>query len=800
MRPCGLARRLLPSFEFERLVEWSVVGVPTQCGPDWPETVIRRACEIGPHVSALTPENVALIWSEIEYQLAARFVRKVTEKELFSLIGIKPIKVSRLAVVPQTNRRGRLILNLSADVDMGRVKVKGKRRLRPWVHPSVNETTTPAEDQAAVQALGKARPALFRFMFDVPCTWEIKWQKVDLSDGFWRLIVEAGQEYNFVFQLPRRPGDTTTHYIVPSSSQMGWKNSPAFFSTGTAATRQLILRVMAATFQTGMLHPHRHENHCLGDSARERAERHPSPATNSPFMFLSQVFVDDFCHGLAGPPGRTSESAELLWAARCALHAIHSVFPPPEVLRHQGGKDSISEKKLAKNDALFALIKELLGTLFVGRPGKLRVILLPPDKAKRYLEKLDEALGKSRNYITFALFQSILGKLQYSTETNPVIRVIMTPLYAELAGRSHTEHARPVGVKQGSAPRESLVTAHGLIRLASIHPTHITEVVGPDLPHFYGYVDFAACGMGGVLLPCTRWVQPLVWRLPCPHDIKTACETQGGYINNNDGEAAAVCVQEMSLEHWTGLDMAGLSLHTGSDNSSTVSWNKRGASRASHPQPQLFIRAQGFRSRWLRRGPHDTDHIAGETNRLGDFPSRSFEEGFAPEDDNAFLTEFVSRHPLPPQLGSWRLVQPPPEVISLVFSILRNKYDSEIHPASVIGDTGVGLPRALANTLASPTYRDPTDTWNEATCSWPLLSPSGTVDFTKAASLQQRLSRRRFASAPSAWSNGDFATRAAALQINNALTPASDQSSNNGATKTHRSNANRRSRTLSGSG
>ena len=108
------------------------------------------------------------------------------------------------------------------------------------------------------------------------------------------------------------------------------------------------------------------------------------------------------------------------------------------------------------------------------------------------------------------------------------------------------------------------LTAHGLIRLASIHPTHITEVVGPDLPHFYGYVDFAACGMGGVLLPCTRWVQPLVWRLPCPHDIKTACETQGGYINNNDGEAAAVCVQEMSLEHWTGLDTAGLSLHTGS--------------------------------------------------------------------------------------------------------------------------------------------------------------------------------------------------------------------------------------------
>jgi hypothetical protein len=44
------------------------------------------------------------------------------------------------------------------------------------------------------------------------------------------------------------------------------------------------------------------------------------------------------------------------------LHGIHRIFPSPEVLQHEGGKDSISEKKLEKGDAWWKPSKVLRGT------------------------------------------------------------------------------------------------------------------------------------------------------------------------------------------------------------------------------------------------------------------------------------------------------------------------------------------------------------------------------------------------------------------------------------------------------
>ena len=62
----------------------------------------------------------------------------------------------------------------------------------------------------------------------------------------------------------------------------------------------------------------------------------------------------------------------------------------------------------------------------------------------------------------------------------------------------------------------------------------------------------------------------------------------------------------------------------------------------------------------------------------------------------------------------------------------------------------------LANTLFSLESKGPTSTWNESTCSWPLLTPSGEVSTWKADQLRQRLSRRHFSGAPSAWQSRGF--------------------------------------------
>jgi hypothetical protein len=101
------------------------------------------------------------------------------------------------------------------------------------MHPSVNETAQGAAEQEAVRALGTTLSSLLFFTHDANCDWEIDWHRTDLSGGFWRAAAEAGKEHNFAFQLPRKAGGVETRCVVPSSLQMGWKNSPAFFCSCT---------------------------------------------------------------------------------------------------------------------------------------------------------------------------------------------------------------------------------------------------------------------------------------------------------------------------------------------------------------------------------------------------------------------------------------------------------------------------------------------------------------------------------------------------------------------------------------
>ena len=268
MRPQDLARRLLPKDLFLQLQGFCYNGCIADCGPDWSPEVIKAAAAIGPHVSALLPESATLIWEDIDYQVAAGFVKLISETKLFGPDQSPKLKISRVALVPQANRRGRIILNLSAAVNAAQPATKTRKKRRAdtiHMQASVNETTTDAEDQSGVEALGPALPSILKFMHDTDCEWEIDWQKIDLSDGFWRMIVESGQEFNFVFQMPQRPGDSEIFYVVPSSLQMGWTNSPAYFCVATRTTRELIKRMLAVTLHTGIAEPHDYESFCMPD-------------------------------------------------------------------------------------------------------------------------------------------------------------------------------------------------------------------------------------------------------------------------------------------------------------------------------------------------------------------------------------------------------------------------------------------------------------------------------------------------------------------------------------------------------
>jgi hypothetical protein len=174
-------------------------------------------------------------------------VRLVNARDLFGPNQTPNLKISRVAVVPQADHQGRIILNLSAEVDDTGQKPARQHRhkdSRPGnctvLHPLVNETTVPAHNRSGVEELGWLLPSILKYMFDTNCMWEIDWQKLDLSDGFWQMVIESGEEYNFAFQMPKRKGDPDITYVIPSSLQMGWKNSPAYFCVATQTTRELI--------------------------------------------------------------------------------------------------------------------------------------------------------------------------------------------------------------------------------------------------------------------------------------------------------------------------------------------------------------------------------------------------------------------------------------------------------------------------------------------------------------------------------------------------------------------------------
>ena len=66
----------------------------------------------------------------------------------------------------------------------------------------------------------------------------IYFSKMDLSDGFWRLVVKPEASYNFAYVLPQPLGQPIK-IVVPSALHMGWVESPAYFCSVTECARDL---------------------------------------------------------------------------------------------------------------------------------------------------------------------------------------------------------------------------------------------------------------------------------------------------------------------------------------------------------------------------------------------------------------------------------------------------------------------------------------------------------------------------------------------------------------------------------
>ena len=113
----------------------------------------------------------------------------------------------------------------------------------------------------------------------------IYFSKLDISNGFWRLVVQPEDSFNFAYVLPKHPGQLI-RIVVPSALQMGWAESPSYFCAATECARDLTQHLIDYKINI-QYHPTKELMTIPIVPPRARAE--------TPTKLL-QVYVDNFCN------------------------------------------------------------------------------------------------------------------------------------------------------------------------------------------------------------------------------------------------------------------------------------------------------------------------------------------------------------------------------------------------------------------------------------------------------------------------------------------------------------------------
>jgi hypothetical protein len=716
----------------ETLQEWRT-GVPVDCGDPWKREAIEAAVMRGPHPTARAAEAVALVHEDLTYQVQAGFSKIVLWDDIKE--DLPPtFKISPVAVIPQDGRRGRIILDLSFGVRLA--PKLGQRKAETIIQEAVNDTTVPLAPRTPVREIGKVLPRVFEFMASTPEGQEILLSKVDLSDGFWRIIVEEAARWNFCYVMPDPPG-APIRIVIPSALQMGWMESPQYFCTATETGRDFIQWLVDQKIDCP---PHPLEKFMLpADLVGTLGETDPAPSDENQGASSINVYVDDYILAVVEDAQRTL----LRRIARATLYGVHSIFPPPEITKHEGGKDSVSIKKLQKGDATFLPQKIVLGFLLDGRK---RTVQLPQEKADKLCTELQRILKKSR--VPSKRFLSVVGRISNATRILPAAKGLMTPLYKALRGEP-----KMVGIGKHSDLRLALADMRQIILSLGARATHVNELVQLT-PKAAGTCDASSEGAGGVWLGSS--FQPTVWRVQWPDDVVQ--RYRQGILTNSDLEMAAIIGQMLILEQLMPMKRQHCLLF--SDNTPAVSWTTNLVAKANSVVAARLLRVLAMRSRATEAALPLTTHWPGNKNDHADTASRSTSKfqsgphkGEPCENDCTFLTLFRSTFYLP-QKASWQLRKVPAPQLSLLISTLRGQrlpmQQWMFKPASAIGESGSPtVPTTATTTPFCKTIKQP----NDFKCSWASLPDAVRAFGAEGAKSEptQLLSRFGTSARPTSW-------------------------------------------------
>jgi len=438
--------------------------VHSSAPPKTPEE-LQAAVDRGAHPSAM--EYKEFLWEEA-FEMCQR--RHTMVLPFSAVKNLQGVQISPPGVVPQQGRRPRTICDLTFS--------------------GVNDTTIDLTHNDAMRFGRALRRILFQIHRADPRWGPVHLSKVDISDGFYNVCVNAYGTKQFGIILPTPPGQEPL-VLFFLGLPMGWVSSPPTFCALTETGADVANDKMAANWSPP---PHRCDE--AADTPTQSA-RPPSAPGRPPRikhrargpLGKTDVYVDDFI--LLAQGGRR----RMRRLRRVLFHCIDMVFRAPDGQDDEWKKDPISLKKLLKGDGALETVKVILGWLVDTVAG---TIELPPNRVER-LKEILAAFPRSRKTCPKKDLHKLVGELR---------SMIL---------------ALPGGVGCLSWLQETLKTANKRVYLnqhfhdaiedfkwlaedITSRPTRLAEVV-PEAPTLVGTVDawapaWAACGYP-MAKPCT---------------------------------------------------------------------------------------------------------------------------------------------------------------------------------------------------------------------------------------------------------------------------------------------------------
>jgi hypothetical protein len=486
-------------------------------GQAWTQEQIEAAIKQGPHQSSLSNEALEHFTTEAKEKVAlkqARIVSWDSNKEN----PPKELKILPIAAIPHKLNAFCLILDLSFSL---------------WLKdgttiPSVNNTTVKTGPKGTVDQIGHSLLHIIHAFAETSDDDKIFMAKYDIKDGFWRMNCRKGEEWNFCYVLPQPPGKPI-QLVVPTSLQMGWIESPAFFCAAMETGQDVLMQYTDMPFDTLPLHKFKHH-----------ADTCPSTATLSgesdkPLQYMTEVYVNNFMSVII--PHSKQELRHTAWATTTG---IHDVFPPNNVDEN----NPISLKKLLKGDSQYSTEKCLLG---FDLNGDDKTLWLEDAKRQALLTILHGWLRTTCHTnlgIPFSEFKSIIAKIRHTFTSVPAGRGLLSPCNRLLKNRLHF-----VYLSTNATLYEAIENIRTLLRESTTGPTccHKPITAWPD---YIGVWDASRHCIGGIIIGKNSECPPTVFRYQWLEEITAALQTQEnlGTLPNLDLKMAGLLLLWLVVE------------------------------------------------------------------------------------------------------------------------------------------------------------------------------------------------------------------------------------------------------------